>query len=92
MAEDDRRRRESTQTTIITRSPEDLKLIAEVQAKLNIKSKIEVVRRGLLLLQETTDRASLRDAYRSASRPTRASVGHELAALDLLACEGLDEL
>ena len=76
----------------ITLPPEELKLVVALQAKLRAKSKVEVVRRGLRLLKETTDRASLRDAYRSASRATRASLGHELAELDHLASEGLDEL
>lgn len=76
----------------ITLSSGDLKLIAEFQAKLKIKSKIEVVRRALLLLERTTDRASLREAYRSASRATRAPLCQELARLDHLASEGLEEL
>ena len=76
----------------ITLPAAELKLVVALQAKLKAKSKVEVVRRGLRLLQETTDRASLRDAYRSASRATRASLGHELAELDHLASEGLDEL
>ena len=51
----------------ITLLPEDSKLVAELQVKLKVKSRIEVVRPGLRLLKETTDRASLRDAYRSTS-------------------------
>ena len=76
----------------ITLPPEELRLVVALQAKLKAKSKVEVVRRGLRLLKETTDRASLRAAYRSASRATRASLGHELAELDHLSSEGLDEL
>ena len=64
----------------ITLLLEDSKLVATLQARLKVKSRIEVDRRGL------------RDAYRSASRATRASLGHELAELDHLASEGLDEL
>ena len=75
----------------ITLSSKDLKLTAELQAKLKIKSKIEVVRCALRLLESTTDRASLRETYRSASRATRASLGHDLEELDHLAAEGLDE-
>ncbi len=70
----------------------DLKLVAALQAKLKAKSKIAVVRCGLRLLKKSTDRASLRDAYRSASRATRASLGHELTELDHLTSERLDEL
>jgi hypothetical protein len=45
----------------------------------------------LKLLKESTDRASLRAAYRQASLATRASLGAELSELDHLAGEGLDE-
>lgn len=73
----------------ITLPPEELRLVVALQAKLKAKSKVEVVRRGLRLLQETTDRESLRHAYRQASAATRASMDAELAALDHLASEGL---
>ena len=75
----------------ITLLPADLKLVVALQAELKAKSKVEVVRRGLRLLKETTDRASFRDGYRIASHATRASLGVELAELDHLAAEGLDE-
>lgn len=75
----------------ITLPPEELELVLTLQAKLNAKSKVEVVRRGLRLLKEMTDRESLRDAYRQASLATRASVTTELEELDHLAAEGLDE-
>jgi hypothetical protein len=35
-----------------------------------LKSNVEVVRRGLRLLREDTDRRALREAYRKASRAT----------------------
>jgi Arc/MetJ-type ribon-helix-helix transcriptional regulator len=60
------------------------------QARLKARSKVEVVRRGLRLLQETTDRQSLREAYRRASLATRASLEREIADLDGLADEGID--
>ena len=75
----------------ITLPPEELKLVVSLQAKLKARSKVEVVRRGLRLLQEVTDRESLREAYRRASRDTRKSLAVELPALDPLAAEGLDE-
>ena len=62
-----------------------------LQAKLKAKSKVEVVRRGLRLLQEATDRESLRGGYRRASLDTRESLALELPELDPLASEGLDE-
>lgn len=75
----------------ITLPAEELKLVVALQARLKAKSKVEVVRRGLRLLRDATDRESLRDAYRLASQATRASLSAELAELDPLASEGLDE-
>ena len=75
----------------ITLPPEELKLVVTLQAKLKAKSKVEVVRRGLRLLQEATDRESLRRAYRRASLDTRESLALELPELDPLISEGLDE-
>lgn len=75
----------------ITLPAEELKLVLALQARLKAKSKVEVVRRGLRLLRDVTDRESLRIAYRRASRATRASLSAELPELDPLASEGLDE-
>ena len=75
----------------ITLPAEELKLVVALQARLKARSKVEVVRRGLRLLNEVTDRESLREAYRRASGATRASLAHELRELDSLASEGLDE-
>jgi hypothetical protein len=75
----------------ITLPPEELKLVLSLQAKLKAKSKVEVVRRGLRLLQEVTERERLRDAYRRASLATRDSLSYELEELDSLVAEGLDE-
>jgi len=74
----------------ITLPPAELKLVTALQAKLKAKSKVEVVRLGLLLLKEATERESLRDAYRRASAATRGSLT-DLRELDKLAAEGLDE-
>ncbi len=62
-----------------------------LQARLKAKSKVEVVRRGLRLLRDATEREALREAYRRASRATRASVLRELSELDHLTAEGLEE-
>lgn len=62
-----------------------------LQAKLKAKSKVEVVRRGLRLLRDVTEREALREAYRRASRATRAALSHELRELDHLTDEGLSE-
>jgi Arc/MetJ-type ribon-helix-helix transcriptional regulator len=75
----------------ITLPPEELELVVSLQARLKAKSKVEVVRRGLRLLQETTDRERLREAYRRASLATRESLAKELKELDPLVGDGLDE-
>lgn len=48
----------------ITLPPEELRLVLALQAKLKAKSKVEVVRRGLRLLRDATERDVLREAYR----------------------------
>lgn len=75
----------------ITLPAEELRMVVALQARLKASSKVEVVRRGLRLLRDHTERETLRAAYRSASLATRGSVAHELAELDHLAAEGLDE-
>ncbi len=75
----------------ITLPPDELKLVLSLQMKLKARSKVEVVRRGLRLLEETTNRERLREAYRRASRATRKSLAEDLPELDSLVDEGLDE-
>ena len=73
----------------ITLPPEELRLVLLLKSRLKAKSNVEVVRRGLHLLKETTDRESLREAYRQASEATRDSALQDLEELDHLAAEGL---
>jgi len=75
----------------ITLPPEELRLVVALQKKLKAKSKVEVVRRGLKLLKESTDRESLREAFRRASRTTRAALRAELEELDHLSSEGIGD-
>jgi hypothetical protein len=75
----------------ITLPPKELKLVLELKAKLGAGSNVDVVRRGLRLLKESTDRESLREAYRRASLATRESLSKEIDELDHLAAEGLDD-
>ena len=75
----------------ITLPPEELRLVLALKAKLKARSKVEVVRRGLRLLRDATEREALREAYRQASRATRASLSDELRELDHLSTEGLAE-
>jgi len=73
----------------ITLPSAELRLVQSLKVRLKLKSNVEVVRRGLHLLKETTERRALRDAYRAASGATRASVAREIEALDHLSGEGL---
>ena len=73
----------------ITLPAEELGMVVALQAKLKAKSKVEVVRRGLRLLRDATEREALRQAYRQASLATRKSLSYELHELDHLADEGL---
>ena len=74
----------------ITLPAEELKLVKSLKSRLKLKSNVEVVRTGLRLLEETTGREALREAFRKASAATRASLRRELEELDPLAGEGLD--
>jgi Arc/MetJ-type ribon-helix-helix transcriptional regulator len=74
----------------ITLPPKELRLVRALRARLRLPSNVEVVRRGLRLLAEATDRRELREAYRRASRASGDALEQEIAELDPLAGEGLD--
>ena len=74
----------------ITLPAQELRLVKSLKARLRLKSNVEVVRKGLLLLQQTTERAALKEAYRKASLAARRTAAAEIDALDHLAGEGLD--
>ena len=75
----------------ITLPPKELELVISLQAQLQAKSKVEVVRRGLRLLKEVTDREALRQSYERDSMATRVSLIEEITDLDSLVGEGLDD-
>jgi len=75
----------------ITLPPEEFALVLELKAALHAKSNVEVVRRGLRLLKEATDRESLRQAYSRDSLAVRESGSQELDELDSLVAEGLED-
>jgi hypothetical protein len=60
------------------------------QRRLKLRTNVEVVRRGLRLLAETTERQALKEAYRKASMESRSATVTEIEAFDPLAPEGLD--
>ncbi len=75
----------------ITLPPAEVLLVNGLMKRLGARTKVEVVRRGLKLLKETTDRAALRSAYAQAAKAVRKSTVAELAELDSLSAEGLDD-
>ncbi len=75
----------------ITLPTGELQLVKKLKARLRLKSNVDVVRTGLRLLEERTDREELREAYRQASRATRRTNATEGKDLDdALVAEGLD--
>ena len=74
----------------ITLPPEEFRLVRKLRSRLKLKSNVAVVRAGLQLLAESTDRDALREQFRKASEATRASVQEELVELDHLSGEGVD--
>jgi len=74
----------------ITLPPAEVRLVKDLKKKLKAKSNVEVVRRGLRLLKEQTDRDLLRKAYASASHQVADALRDELDELDHLAGEALD--
>jgi hypothetical protein len=75
----------------ITLPAAELARVVKLQKTLGAASKVDVVRRGLRLLEETTQRAALRRAYAEASQRTRRALQEELEELDGLTAEGLGE-
>jgi Arc/MetJ-type ribon-helix-helix transcriptional regulator len=74
----------------VTLPKDALDRLLRLRRRLRLSSNVEVVRRGLQLLEEKTEREALREAYAKASLATRAGTREELAELDHLAGEGLD--
>jgi hypothetical protein len=73
----------------ITLPASELELVSFLKKTLKAKSNVEVIRRGLHLLKESTDRKALRASYKQASMATRGlNLQQELD--DDLADEGLD--
>ena len=75
----------------ITLPHQELKLVEELKKKIGAKSKVEVIRRGLLKLKETTDRQALALAYAKAAEATRQSTIEEVKELDVFSEEGLEK-
>ncbi len=65
-------------------------MVVSLMKTLKAKSKVEVIRRGLALLQESTDRKTLRASFKKASEATRGALQNELSELDALTGDGLE--
>lgn len=74
----------------ITLPPDELRMVQALKRRLKLRTNVEVVRRGLRLLAETTERQTLKEAYRRASTAAREATAEEIDAFDHLAAEGLD--
>ena len=75
----------------ITLPTDQLELVKKLKTRLRLKSNVDVVRTGLRLLNERTDREELKEAYRRASRATQRTNATETKELDdTLVAEGLD--
>ena len=66
-------------------------LIEKLQKRFNLKTKVDVVRKGLQLLDESSERNLLRESYREAAYKVRESTQMEIGELDHLSSEGLNE-
>lgn len=75
----------------ITLPPSELCLVNDLMKTLKAKSKVEVIRRGLTLLKEATERKSLRESFEKASIATRGTIETELGELDSVSDEGIGE-
>ena len=74
----------------ITLPAQELKLVEGLVKSLGAKSKVEVIRRGLHLLKDQSDRAALKAAYAEAARKAASSLRAEIEALDHLSGEGIE--
>ena len=75
----------------VTLPADQLALVKNLKTRLRLKSNADVVRTGLRLLKERTDREELKKSYRQASRAARRANAAEARELDdALVAEGLD--
>ena len=74
----------------ITLPPDELAIVNKLLVKLNAKSKVEVIRRGLKLLNEQVEAELLREQFKTAVDLINYSES-DLEELDNLVADGLDE-
>lgn len=73
----------------ITLPPAELELVNQLMSSLNAKSKVEVIRRGLILLKEMYEVALLKDQFKHASQLVSEVNRKDLEELDLVTGDGL---
>ena len=75
----------------ITLPPAELEIVNELMTKLEAKSKVEVIRQGLRLLQAKTTREFLAAEFKRASELGRAGSKQALRDFEHLNADGLPE-
>lgn len=73
----------------ITLPPSELAIVNNLLHKLNAKSKVDVIRRGLKLLQEQYEADLLRNQFQNAVKLLKNSTKKDLQEIDPLAGENL---
>lgn len=75
----------------ITLPPDELEIVNQLMKNLNAKSKVEVIRRALRLLQEATQRKQLKEQFARASLLVTQHNKEDLDELDSLSFDGLED-
>ena len=74
----------------ITLPAKELELVEGLVKSLGAKSKVDVIRQGLYLLKNQSDRIALKAAYAEAARKAGGSLRAEIEDLDHLSSEGIE--
>ena len=75
----------------ITLPAREVRIVEHLQKRLRVRTKVEVMRRAIRLLHRTTDRAALRRAFQDASASCHKLTLREIAELDSLTSEGIED-
>ena len=79
----------TTVKSSITLPPAELEIVNQLMVQLKAKSKVEVIRRGLMLLKDMCDAKLLKEQFRNASLLVRDANKEDYKELDRLSDEGL---
>ena len=75
----------------ITLPPRELEVVKKLKRQMQAKTYVEVIRTGLILLEDSMDRKALKENYRLAADRLRLSTLDEIADLEALGQDGLEE-